>query len=92
MPYHTYILQNPAGRFYIGHTEDLNRRLDQHNSPDGKSHLGKYTHKTGPWTLVWSEPHPTRSAAMLREREIKAWKSAQRIRRDLLIPDQSAQW
>jgi putative endonuclease len=83
-PFLTCILQNPAGRFYIGHTEDLERRLAQHNDPAGKSHLGKFTHKTGPWKLVWSEHHPTRSDAMQREREIKAWKSAIRIRRELL--------
>ena len=82
--FHTYILQNPAGRFYIGHTDDLQRRLREHNDPQNKSHLGKYTHKNGPWNLVWSEPHPNRSAAILREHEIKSWKSARTIRERLL--------
>jgi predicted GIY-YIG superfamily endonuclease len=34
-----YILQNPAGRFYIGQTDDLTTRLDNLNrtaKPDGK--------------------------------------------------------
>ena len=82
--FHVYILQNPAGRFYIGHTDDLERRLRQHNNPEGKSHLGKFTHKNGPWALVWSEPHPDRSLAMRREYEIKRWKSARLIRERLL--------
>ncbi|HUU95632.1 MAG TPA: GIY-YIG nuclease family protein [Phycisphaerae bacterium] len=30
----TYILENPAGRFYIGQTDDLGRRIEDHNSPD----------------------------------------------------------
>jgi predicted GIY-YIG superfamily endonuclease len=81
-----YILQNTAGRFYVGHTDNLERRLLQHNEP--RPHLGKFTHKLGPWKLVWSEAHPTRSAAMQRERAIKAWKSTAAIRR--LIAD--AQW
>jgi len=77
-----YILENTRQRFYVGHTDDLQRRLRQHNEP--REGLGKYTHKHGPWLLVWSETHPTRSAAMNRERAIKAWKSATRIRRELL--------
>ncbi len=82
--FHVYILQNPAGRFYIGHTDNLERRLRQHNEPEGKSHLGKFTHKNGPWSLVWSEPHPSRSSATLRERQIKSWRSTRTIRERLL--------
>ena len=80
--YWTYILQNLAGKFYIGHTEDVERRLTDHNNPQiGK---GKFTHKHGPWQLVWTEPHPSRSEAMKREKEIKAMKSARWIRETLL--------
>jgi putative endonuclease len=76
-----YLLQNAAGRFYIGSTDDLTRRVHEHNDPDNHS---TYTGKNGPWTLVWSEPHPTRAAAMKREKQIKAMKSALWIRRHLL--------
>ncbi|HDZ87782.1 MAG TPA: hypothetical protein ENH38_04095, partial [Nitrospirae bacterium] len=31
--FYVYILQNPAGRFYIGHSNDLDRRISQHNDP-----------------------------------------------------------
>jgi predicted GIY-YIG superfamily endonuclease len=82
MPFWTYLLENPSGRFYIGHSADLAARLASHNQSDNPR--GKFARKNGPWNLVWSEPHPTRSAAMRREREIKSWKSATRIRRDLL--------
>ncbi|MEQ9454654.1 MAG: GIY-YIG nuclease family protein [Phycisphaeraceae bacterium] len=30
-PLWIYSLQNHASRFYIGHTDDLERRLTQHN-------------------------------------------------------------
>jgi predicted GIY-YIG superfamily endonuclease len=80
--YWVYILQNPAGRFYVGQTDDLSTRLANHNRTDVLA--GKYTRKNGPWTLVWSELHPTRSAAMERERQIKSMKSAQWIRKNLL--------
>ena len=77
-----YVLQNLAGKFYVGHTEDLEARLANHNRTDQVA--GKFTRKHGPWTLAWSEPHPTRSAAMLREKQIKAMKSARWIRAELL--------
>jgi putative endonuclease len=77
-----YILENPAGRFYVGQTENLAMRLANHNRTDKTD--GKYTRKNGPWALVWSEAHPTRSAAMQRERQIKSMKSAQWIRKALL--------
>ena len=80
--HHVYILQNPQGHFYIGQTNDLQRRVSNHNRTDKIS--VKFTRKNGPWTLVWSEQHTDRSTTMHREREIKSWKSAVLIRRRLL--------
>jgi predicted GIY-YIG superfamily endonuclease len=64
-----YILENPEGKFYVGHTDDIDRRLIEHNDPDQPK--TKYTRKNGPWKLVWSERYHTRSSAMLREKQIK---------------------
>jgi predicted GIY-YIG superfamily endonuclease len=80
--YWVYILQNPEGRFYAGHTNDLIVRLRSHNRKDKL--FGKFTRKNGPWELVWSETHATRGLAMSRERQIKAMKSARWIREQLL--------
>jgi putative endonuclease len=77
-----YILQNPNGQFYVGHTNDLENRVASHNRTDKIS--GKFTRKNGPWTLVWSEEYPDRSSATRREHEIKSWKSARMIRIQLL--------
>ena len=82
MNYWVYVTQNPAGRFYVGQTDNLDERLRSHNHQD--KFAGKFTRKNGPWSLVWSEPHVTRAAAMAREREIKNWKSA-RLIRDRLV-------
>lgn len=65
-----YIIQNPSGRFYVGHTDDLEQRLEFHNT--GQSH---YTARKGPWRLVCCEEFSTRSGAMTREYEVKGWKS-----------------
>jgi putative endonuclease len=80
--YFAYVLENPQGKFYIGSTEDIERRLQQHNSAEKDG--TKFTHKNGPWRLVWSEQHFTRASAMRRERQIKQMKSARWIRENLL--------
>ena len=80
--YWVYILQNPMGKFYIGHTGELPTRLRSHNRTDRP--MGKFTRKNGPWRLVWREQHSARAAAMAREREIKGMKSAKWIREKLL--------
>ncbi|MDY7011802.1 MAG: GIY-YIG nuclease family protein [Planctomycetota bacterium] len=76
------MLENPSGLFYIGFTNNLSRRLNEHNSSDEEH--SKFTRKNGPWELVWAESHPTRSDAMNREKQIKRMKSARWIREILL--------
>jgi putative endonuclease len=77
-PYFVYILRNVAGGFYVGQTQDPAARLASHNETGASE--GKYTRKNGPWVWVHQEVFGTRAEAMRREREIKAWKSAERIR------------
>ncbi len=78
-----YILENPAGGFYVGQAEHLARRVQQHNDPSHST--VKYTTRhLGPWTLVWHEEHADRASAMARERSIKSMKSSRWIRETLL--------
>jgi putative endonuclease len=69
-----YILYSKAAdKYYIGHTEDVQRRLFQHNNPIRKS---KFTAKALPWNLITFFPFfHTRSEAMKAEKFIKAQKS-----------------
>ena len=46
--YRVYVLRNPKGRFYIGVSEDVDRRVEDHNC--GKSRWAK---DRGSWALVW---------------------------------------
>ncbi len=73
--FYVYILKSEkTGRFYIGHTQNIEIRLNEHNS--GKS----ISTKSGiPWQLVHTEKFQTRSEAMKREREIKAKKNHKSI-------------
>jgi putative endonuclease len=66
-----YILQSSkTGRYYVGHTADLDGRLIRHNS--GVTLSGR---NRGPWMVVYREEFATRAQAVRREREIKRWKS-----------------
>ena len=78
--YYTYILESDStGRYYIGSTNDLERRLTRHNDPN---YTGSKTTKRfkGPWKLVYAESFETRSQAMAREKQIKSWKSRKTLR------------
>jgi len=62
--FYTYILYSQIkDRYYIGHTEDISRRIIEHNT---KRNLG-----TNDWVLKYSQSFETRSEAMRRELEIK---------------------
>jgi len=66
-----YILKSlRTGRYYVGSTVDLDRRLSEH----GRNH-SPYTRKRGPWKLVYQEAYDSMVRARQREREIKGWKS-----------------
>ena len=76
-----YVLQSwKSGRFYIGHAADLEVRLREHNNGRVTATCNK-----GPWAVVYTERFDTRAGAAQREREIKSWKSAVRIR-ELIAP------
>ncbi len=68
--FYLYILQNDKDSFYIGTTNNLERRLHQHNG--GQS---KYTKYKGSWKVVYTEYFETRSEAMKREYYLKSQKS-----------------
>ena len=64
--YFVYVLQNPDGRLYIGFTEDLERRVNQH-----QENAGGWTRGRGPWQVVLQERYEARAEAMRRERSLK---------------------
>lgn len=66
--WHTYILRCADGTLYTGITNDLKRRLDEHNSPN----LGaKYTRGRQPVEIIYSAKMKSRSAALKEEYRIK---------------------
>ena len=67
--WHVYILLCRNGAYYVGVTNDLERRIDEHFSGRG----GHYTKTNPPTRLVHSEEFATRSEAEQRERQLKGW-------------------
>jgi putative endonuclease len=79
MNYYVYIIYSASrDRYYIGHTHDLNQRIEQHNSGRTPS-----TKPGRPWVLVYQEMFEDKSYAYQRELEIKGKKSRKYI--ELLI-------
>ena len=70
--YYVYVLFSAnANKRYVGHTDDLDRRVAEHNNV--AHNPCKFTSKhPGPWTLVHHEVYLSRSEAMKRERWLKS--------------------
>ncbi|MBS0598978.1 MAG: GIY-YIG nuclease family protein [Proteobacteria bacterium] len=66
-----YILASGRnGTLYVGVTSDLVQRTWQH-----REHLAEaFTKQYGVEHLVWYEQHETMESAIIREKQIKAWK------------------
>ena len=68
--FYVYVIRSvSSGKHYIGQTNNIRRRLDEHNF--GK---GRYTNNRGPWKVVYKEQFDTRSEAMRREKFLKSGK------------------
>ncbi|MDP3149637.1 MAG: GIY-YIG nuclease family protein [Ignavibacteria bacterium] len=67
MFFYTYILFSATlNRYYSGSTNNLERRLFEHNSGQNNS-----TKHGTPWTLVFSSSFNSRTEALQKEMEIK---------------------
>lgn len=78
--YFVYILKTSGNTFYIGQTNDLERRLKEHKEKSDRS--AKYIKYFDSFTLVYSESFETRSQAMKREAQLK---KLTRARKEALI-------
>ena len=86
MSFYTYIMASqPNGTLYTGHTDDLTRRAWEHR----EGHVEGFTSKYRVKMLVWYEVHDDRHAAFTRERQIKKWNRAWKIR---LILEMNPGW
>ncbi|OGB84166.1 hypothetical protein A3F66_04455 [candidate division TM6 bacterium RIFCSPHIGHO2_12_FULL_32_22] len=77
-PFFLYILKCADDSYYIGHTDNLEKRLSEHY--EGKA--SAYTAFRLPVQLVYNELFTTRDDAFRAERKLKKWT---RLKKEILI-------
>jgi putative endonuclease len=86
MSYFVYLLASKKhGTLYLGVTNDLVRRIQEHRT---KAVPG-FTSKYGVSRLVWFEIYGDAPNAIMREKEIKKWRRNWKIR---LIEEENLDW
>ena len=73
------------GTLYTGVTGDLGRRVWEHRNDV----VGGFTRRYGVHRLVWFELHEDMTAAITREKQLKKWKRAWKLR---LIEEANREW
>lgn len=84
MSYSVYILRFSNNSLYIGQTNNLDQRLNDHRSKTSRA--AKFSKENGKFTLVYSENYSTLFEAMRREKQLKGWTRSKKealIKRDL---------
>ncbi|MEO6833387.1 MAG: GIY-YIG nuclease family protein [Chitinophagaceae bacterium] len=67
--FQVYILYSPgSGKSYVGYTNSIERRMEEHNFTSRKGFTLRYR----PWVLVHTETFNSRSEAMTRENFYKS--------------------
>ena len=84
--YYVYMMSNISNTvLYTGLTNDLERRIVEHRTPDEKSFTTRYNcHK-----LVYFEEFSSIVEAISREKQIKSWN---RKRKNLLVDRANPNW
>ena len=84
--FYTYILASQRnGTLYTGSTDDLSKRVFDHKEKVRPGFTAKY----GVHMLVWFESFEMRESAFRRERQIKEWRRAWKLR---LIEASNPDW
>ncbi|MFZ2997071.1 GIY-YIG nuclease family protein [Sphingobium sp.] len=75
MSFWTYLLHCADRSFYVGHTDNLETRIAQHEAGETPG----YTQTRLPIKLVWSQSFGSRMEALEAERQIKGWSRAKKL-------------
>ena len=67
--FHVYMLRCRDGSLYVGHTDDLEKRMAEH----AEGVASAYTFARRPVQLVWTEEFSRREDAFELERRLKGW-------------------
>jgi len=84
--YYTYILTHEREYiFYVGVTNNIERRMSEHKGATFGTHVGHYNIKK----LVYFEEHSDVRIAIRREKTIKKWKKQWKIN---IITEMNPEW
>ncbi len=75
MTFWAYMLHCRGGYFYVGHTDNLELRLAQHQT----GIVAGFAAEHRPVELVWSQDFPTRNEAKAAEKQVKGWSRAKKL-------------
>lgn len=76
MSYYVYILRTSSNTLYIGQTNNLGKRIKEHQNKNSKS--AKYIRYFSSFDLVYSEKYSSLQLAMKREWQLKKWTKAKK--------------
>ena len=79
-PFFMYILQCSDDSYYIGHTDDIDKRISEHM----QGQISGYTKNRLPVKVVYVKDFMTRDEAINAEQQIKGWS---RKKKEALIKD-----
>lgn len=74
MTFWAYMLRCADGSYYVGHTDELERRIAAHVSGE----IPGYTATRRPLVLIWSQEFASREEALASEMQIKGWSRAKK--------------
>jgi len=83
--YYTYIMASASRTLYVGVTNDIERRVQQHMHGT----LGGFTSRYRCGRLVWFRRFGWIDQAIAREKELKGWRRARKI---ALIEEENPTW
>ena len=72
--FHVYMLRCSDGSYYVGHTDNLARRIAEHDAGE----IPGYTSTRLPVQWVWSQEFADRVEALESEAKIKKWSRAKK--------------
>ena len=75
--WYVYILFSPSsGKTYVGFSNDVDRRLVEHNITETSGFTLRYR----PWVLIWKEAFELKAGAMKREKYLKTGKGREEVK------------